>query len=230
VKRRRRALFLLVVCGVLCLARRTASPTAATSSPSEAAEARTTVGKVLSWNADGSTVSSCMRRHGTTQREILRARARGRGRERDSLFERERERKRRARRESEAGCSVVAAARRPQGTGGRGCVGARCLASSAGTAAARRRRRRSCACENVGSAGGVVLWQPRALGCVGSHGAAIAGAATGAARRARGFGGMSTIEDYAPAQQQQRERERAPTAVLGAVALAWSGGRRMHCP
>jgi hypothetical protein len=61
-----------------------------------------------------------------------------------------------------------------------------------------------------------VLWQPRALGCVGSHGAAIAGAATGAARRARGFGGMSTIEDYAPAQQQQqRERERAPTAVLG---------------
>ena len=73
--------------------------------------------------------------------------------------------------------------------------------------------------ENVGSAGGVVLWQPRALGCVGSHGAAIAGAATGAARRARGFGGMSTIEDYAPAQQQQRERERAPTAVLGAVGI-----------
>ena len=76
---------------------------------------------------------------------------------------------------------------------------------------------------NVGSAGGVVLWQPRALGCVGSHGAAIAGAATGAARRARGFGGMSTIEDYAPAQQQQRERERAPTASARYIGMVgWS--------
>jgi hypothetical protein len=34
---------------------------------------------------------------------------------------------------------------------------------------------------------------------------------------------MSTIEDYAPAQQQQRERERAPTAVLGAVGIGMVG-------